>query len=242
MRALLGRAATLVLPAALLAGPLAAQQPAQVWANLNSGVYHCPGTRHYGTTARGEFLDEPIARERGFRANGGRPCTPGLAAAPGGRAGPAPDDTDTPPPRPESGLIECPLTRITDGDTIWCGSLGEVRLIGMDTPELDQKPFGAAASAALAALAPVATVLQLEVGAERRDRNGRLLAYAWVDGVMLNWLLLRQGWAVALSYAPNTRYRPAFEAAERRAALEGRGLWSVGGLRCRPVDHRRASC
>jgi len=39
-----------------------------------------------------------------------------------------------------------------DGDTIECSRVGRIRLIGMDTPELSQAPFGARAADALEAL------------------------------------------------------------------------------------------
>lgn len=50
--------------------------PAHVWVNTASRVYHCPGTRYYGKTARGEYLDEVAAIQRGYRAAGGRRCSP----------------------------------------------------------------------------------------------------------------------------------------------------------------------
>ena len=34
--------------------PSARSNPARVWVNTSSRVYHCPGTRYYGNTARGE--------------------------------------------------------------------------------------------------------------------------------------------------------------------------------------------
>jgi micrococcal nuclease len=84
--------------------------------------------------------------------------------------------------------------------------------------------------------------VELELDAQKRDRYGRLLAYVWLDGAMVNWLLVRRGWAVTLSYAPNRRYAPILDAAERQARLERRGLWAVGGFRCRPVEFRRRRC
>jgi hypothetical protein len=52
------------------------QAPAKVWVNTSSGVYHCPGTRWYGTTKSGNYLSEPAARGRGYRPAYGRTCGP----------------------------------------------------------------------------------------------------------------------------------------------------------------------
>ena len=149
---------------------------------------------------------------------------------------------DTAPAKPDGPLSTCELVRIVDGDTIECRGLGNVRLIGVDSPESDQEPFGTAASAGLASLAPVGTMLLLEPDREARDRYNRLLAYAWTGESMLNWLLVRRGWAVTLRFPPNTRYAERLEAAEHAAKTEGRGLWSVNGFRCRPADKRRGAC
>lgn len=47
-----------------------------VWVNPSSRVYHCPGTRYFRNTARGELMREADARQRGFRPAYGRPCHP----------------------------------------------------------------------------------------------------------------------------------------------------------------------
>lgn len=213
-----------------------------VWVNTSSGVYHCPGTQYFGNTTRGEYLPEPAARDRGFRANGGDPCgsvpLPDSAAADTGNL---PADAG---PRRAAGraTLQCELDSVTDGDTITCEELGRVRLIGIDTPEGDQEPFGTAATAALASFLPAGSTLVLETDLERRDRYGRLLAYVWSDGKMINWLIVRQGWGLSYRFAPNLRYAAQLDAAQARARAERRGLWRVDGFRCPPKDHRRHAC
>ncbi len=46
----------------------------QVWVNTDSKVYHCPGTRWYGTTKHGEYLSESQAVLQGFRADHNKAC------------------------------------------------------------------------------------------------------------------------------------------------------------------------
>lgn len=225
-------------------GSTAAQAPTTVWVNTRSGVYHCAGTRDYGKTAQGRYLAEVEARQRGYRANGGRACGP-LPPDTGrvGRAAiPRPTHPDSAPGAPAGATSSCVLSRVTDGDTIECEGGERVRLIGVDAPEGDQQPFGTASAAALAALLPARATLVLEADTEPRDPFGRVLAYVWLDGQPINWLLVRRGWAVSIRYAPNVRYAELFESAEARARAESRGLWNVNGFQCRPVDHRRRAC
>src|SRR5688572_27384658 len=54
--------------------------------------------------------------------------------------------TDSGPATPRRETSSCTVTRIVDGDTIECARVGRVRLIGMDTPESNQAPFGDQAS------------------------------------------------------------------------------------------------
>ena len=46
----------------------------RVWVNTNSGVYHCPGTRWYGTTKEGEYMTQAQAVAEGNRPAYGRRC------------------------------------------------------------------------------------------------------------------------------------------------------------------------
>ena len=51
-------------------------EPARVWVNTASKVYHCPGTRYYGNTSRGSYMTEAEAKANGYRAAYGRLCGP----------------------------------------------------------------------------------------------------------------------------------------------------------------------
>ena len=45
-----------------------------VWVNLNSGKYHCLGTRYYENTKRGEMLKQGIALSNGYHPAHGSTC------------------------------------------------------------------------------------------------------------------------------------------------------------------------
>lgn len=150
--------------------------------------------------------------------------------------------SDSGPPSPRRQTVACTVARITDGDGIVCNRIGRVRLIGIDTPELDQRPFGRQAADALARLVRVGSVVQLEPDVEERDPYRRVLAYVWAGRTMVNWRMVRDGWAVLLTYPPNVQYVEALTDAERRARDERKGLWGTGGFDCPPADHRRNRC
>ena len=140
---------------------------------------------------------------------------------------------------------ECRVTRVVDGDTFRaaCPETVRVRLLLIDAPERDQRPFGAGARAELVRLLPRDTPVTLELDVRARDQYGRLLAYAFLrDGRMVNEEMVRSGFAVVLVYPPNVRYveRIRGRAAEARAAR--RGLWAVDGFACTPKDHRNRRC
>lgn len=48
--------------------------PDKVWLNTASNVYHCPGTRYYGTTKAGAYMTEDEAKAKGARPDHGKPC------------------------------------------------------------------------------------------------------------------------------------------------------------------------
>lgn len=146
------------------------------------------------------------------------------------------------PPAPVRSTESCRVSRIVDGDTLDCEGVGRVRLIGMDTPERDQEPFGARSAAVLARWAPVGSDVLLERDVEAADRYGRALAYVWLDGVMLNWALVRAGYAVVYTFPPNVQYVERFQAAQDAARSEALGLWAVDGFACPPAEHRRRRC
>jgi micrococcal nuclease len=147
-----------------------------------------------------------------------------------------------PPAAPVRTTVPCVIARVIDGDTVHCFELGTVRLIGMDTPERNQPPFGAQSADALAALAPQGDTVWIERDVSERDRYGRMLGYLWKSGELLNYRLVREGWAMTLTVPPNVQYVEAFVAAQRLARAEGVGLWAVNGFECSPANRRARRC
>lgn len=46
----------------------------EVWVNLKSGIYHCPGTRWYKKTANGQLIKQRQAQLAGYHPSSNKPC------------------------------------------------------------------------------------------------------------------------------------------------------------------------
>lgn len=134
------------------------------------------------------------------------------------------------------------VVSIVDGDTIRIrvdGRVESVRYIGIDAPDARHparcaEPGAREATAVNRRLVKNRTVM-LERDVQERDRYGRLLAYVYVDGVMINAELVRLGHARVMTVPPNVRHATAFLALERQARAAGRGLWAAGWTDAAPA-------
>ena len=138
---------------------------------------------------------------------------------------------------PESDSLSEPVyvTHVYDGDTIRVksgdGAVRRVRLIGVDTPERDDRRENERYWAQMATRFAVYRLLdkhvRLSYDWEREDRFGRALAYVWTeDGELFNRSLIREGFSPAfLVYRYRPDYQKLFRQEEKDARREGRGMW-----------------
>lgn len=143
---------------------------------------------------------------------------------------------EIPSPPPPNNLQPAKVVAVIDGDTIDVLLFGQkyrVRYILINTPETEHspggaEPFGLEATAANRALVEGKTV-QLEKDVSETDRYGRLLRYVYVDGMMVNEELLRQGMAHVATFPPDVKYVDRFLAVQKAAQAAGRGIWGNYG-------------
>src|SRR5262245_3536318 len=120
---------------------------------------------------------------------------------------------------------------VIDGDTIDVASIGRVRLLGIDAPEIGRgfdtaAPFARAAREALATMVNHRWV-RLEYDGPRTDAYNRHLAYVIrEDGLFVNAALLRDGLARVSARGPLPRLAE-LQRAEREAQAARRGMWST---------------
>ncbi len=124
---------------------------------------------------------------------------------------------------PDTALV----IEVIDGDTITIAGGYRVRYIGIDTPEVypDLEAFGTEAWQANRRLVEGKEV-RLERDVSETDKYGRLLRYVWVDDILVEAELVRQGLARAKAYPPDTRYQDYLEQVEAEAREAGRGMWA----------------
>ena len=118
---------------------------------------------------------------------------------------------------------------VIDGDTIDVATIGRVRLLGIDAPEIGRgddtsAPFGREARARLTTLL-LHRWVRLEQEGTALDVYNRHLAYVMTeDGQFVNALLVREGLARVSARVPLTRL-PELQRAEAQAQEFRRGMW-----------------
>ncbi|MBP0724668.1 thermonuclease family protein [Bacillus sp. RG28] len=133
-------------------------------------------------------------------------------------------------------LFDAKVERVIDGDTLkinFNGRSETVRLLLIDTPETVHphkpvEPFGKEASNFTKQTLPSGSTIQVELGIGERDKYGRLLAYIYMNGKMINEQLLEKGLArVAYVYPPNTKHIDEFRDIQSKAQKKAIGIWSI---------------
>lgn len=155
---------------------------------------------------------------------------------------------------PKTTLVEARIQRVVSGHTLEVtipsadpARIQRVRLIGIDAPNIEQKPWGANAQQFLQQQldrqVPEGSTdkpsVQLEVDLQQQDEYQRVLAYVWLDNQLLNQVMVAQGYALASSRLPNVRYEERIKRAQESARLSGLGLWDPQNpMRQTPVEFR----
>jgi micrococcal nuclease len=170
----------------------------------------------------------------------------GVPSDPGATDGTGVGTAPGPTLEPGAG-VAATVVRVVDGDTVEAelenGSVEKIRLVGVDTPEVfsENTPdeYGApdtdagrsclrgwgerASEFATDELAGRSVRLAFDDNLPRRGYYGRLLAYVYVDGRSFNHRLIASGHARV--FRSEFTRREDYEATQRTAREEGRGLW-----------------
>ena len=124
------------------------------------------------------------------------------------------------------------VTKVIDGDTILLENGSVVRFLGVSAPHLHRKKVEGDFFARETVRENKSLVLlkkvRLEFDVEKKDSEGRLLAYVFVKGLFVNGELIRLGYARAAVSPPNVKYKELFLKYEKEAKEKYAGLWQEG--------------
>lgn len=130
------------------------------------------------------------------------------------------------------------LHHVVDGDTVdlvISDKVERVRLLLIDTPEhaTDQPPQQPYAKDAQKRLEQLLTqAKQVDIAYEKdgqRDKYGRLLAYVFVDGELVQDILVREGYARVAYFKGKEQYYMKLKNSEEHAKTQRLGIWSIDG-------------
>jgi micrococcal nuclease len=135
-------------------------------------------------------------------------------------------------PVDENKRVQAKVVQVVSGQTLEVVGIAEqptlishVRLLSIDAPDLQQRPWGDQAKEHLETLIGEQPV-KIEFDLEAQDKFGRTLAYVWKDEVLLNEQLVKDGYALFVARSPNHKYDLRLERAQQWARLMGYGIWN----------------
>ncbi len=149
------------------------------------------------------------------------------------------------PVRAGSELPGARIIDVNDGDTVVMrmeGKTYRTRLIGIDAPEMGQKPWGRKAKKHLREIIKASGgMVHVETDITKYDKYDRLLAYLWLDDrTLINELMLKDGYAVLFTIQPNSKHMDRLKKAQYAARENRSGIWGPKGLTERPIEYKKA--
>ena len=133
------------------------------------------------------------------------------------------------------------IKKVFDGDTVLLDDDAKVRLLGINTPEIEsskkgEEPVAAKAKQYLQSLIAGKKV-RLETDAVEYDKYQRKLAHLFTeDGEHLNLILVEQGLATVNIHPPNLLHLERLIQAQQVAEKRSIGIWSENHYRPRPIE------
>lgn len=115
------------------------------------------------------------------------------------------------------------VIRIIDGDTFDIENGERVRMIGIDTPERGEHYYDEAKDHLSSLIGDKTVYLTKDIS--ERDRYERLLRHVYIDEAWINELMVRDGFAHAVTFPPDVMHVDIFREAEMEARKNERGLW-----------------
>lgn len=142
----------------------------------------------------------------------------------------------------KSNLYDVVITDVTDGDTVTvrfdydkpkdCTTEEKVRLIGVDTPEMnyhkhaEPEYYAQEATDYTSTFIKQSALLEFDNVSTSRDKYGRLLAYIWIDSKILNKDLIEKGYGRYYeNFAFNSERMTSFAKAQETAQKKRAGMW-----------------
>lgn len=149
-------------------------------------------------------------------------------------------EADEPARSPLAGTVNFVIDGDTFDITFTTGGTDRVRVLAIDTPELNHdEPWPAEcwaeeAKDAAQDLLPGDTPVWLTFDGEEQDDFGRLLAYVWIGYApadvsfqdSFNYQMVRNGHANTFFFDNNRSFEDILRAGEQQAASEDLGVWS----------------
>ena len=125
-------------------------------------------------------------------------------------------------------LQQVEIQKIIDGDSVKLSDGQQVRLIGVNTPELKgAEPLAHEARQQLSQLLDSKKAYLME-GKQKKDRYGRLLGHLFLgDGRNIEALMLEKGFGFLVAMPPNVSFLPCLKAARDLARANKIGVWSI---------------
>ena len=125
------------------------------------------------------------------------------------------------------------VKKVYDGDTVKLKDGRKVRLMGVNTPELEKdqrpaQPLAEAAKQRLQQLLGYPATIGLQKGVVTEDRYKRMLAHSFTkEGQDIAATLVKEGLGYALVIPPNDWNQHCYGEAEQIAAQQGVGIWAI---------------